>query len=165
MTRHVNNGCADAGGRVYSPPPRRLPPSPGPRGTTAAPSIFAAARLIRRPMRRHGNRIKQKLRSRRDWEVGEGATGYSRSGSERAEKECLLFYFVIKCAASGGWLLFGESKSGDLQTAPASFCRARRARRTTYCCIRPTGTQRYSWTPVFWSDLQKSTQCAANNYR
>lgn len=41
-------------------------PPGGPRGTTAAPSIFVAARLIRRPMRRHGNRIKQKLRPRRD---------------------------------------------------------------------------------------------------
>lgn len=42
MTRRVNNGCADAGGRAVT----LGPPCRGPDATAAAPSIFVARRQI-----------------------------------------------------------------------------------------------------------------------
>ena len=66
--------------------------------------------------------------------AGEGATGYSRS-----EKECLLFYFAIKCASCvrcGWWVVvvWRIEKRRRLAICVDS------ARRTTYCCIRLAST-------------------------
>lgn len=63
-------------------------------------------------MRRHGNRIKQKLRARIEWEVQPGET------APRERVLAVLFRNKVYSARGECWL-FGESKNGDLQRVSA----------------------------------------------